>query len=388
MADENRPPIEPDDGFEDVPALTTPPGPIADFARRDLPPRPPHPGFFFATLWCVVFLVVTQFVPGIFGVVYGFVSVMSESAPEARDDGDPLDPPDLEEVVRRSLLPAMILAQVLSIAFSLLVLRLVIGPDWAREVALRAPSIEHVLLTLLMFPAVVLLANGSYALLKEVLPSLSDLLGIKGMPGMEDMVREFGAWPLPVAILIVGVGPGLGEELWCRAFLGRGLVGHYGVTAGVVLTSILFGAIHVDPRQGTMAALMGVVLHFVYLTSRSLWLPILLHFLNNSLAMIGVKVGGELAKLDQAPEQIPVILYYTAGGLLFAVAWALYQSRARLAEKSEIGWPWRPSFPSVAHPPKDSATVIYHPRVGFVPWFAVAVTAVAFTCVLILVLRG
>src|SRR5438874_282489 len=33
-------------------------------ARPPLPPGPPHPGFWWAVLWCLLMLIVTQFIPG------------------------------------------------------------------------------------------------------------------------------------------------------------------------------------------------------------------------------------------------------------------------------------------------------------------------------------
>jgi membrane protease YdiL (CAAX protease family) len=274
----------------------------------------------------------------------------------------------LEEVIELTVLPSMALSQIASISFSLLVLRLIVGPNWTREIALRKPSWTHFTLTLLLFPAVVILANGIYALMKELLPSLADLSGVEGMPGMEEMVKQFGEWPLPLAILMIGVGPGVGEELWCRGFLGRGLVGRYGLVFGVLWTSLLFGLIHIDPRQGTMAALMGIVLHLLYLFTRTLWMPILLHFLNNSLAMIGVKVGGELGKLDQAPEMIPSQLYAAAVVLFVVVGSAIYSCRARLRDLETDGGTWRPVYPGVAYPPAESITRVEHPPLHPIWW--------------------
>src|SRR5262245_47480070 len=41
----------------------------ADAARGALPPRPPHPGFWWAVLWCLGILAVTTVVPGVVSVV-------------------------------------------------------------------------------------------------------------------------------------------------------------------------------------------------------------------------------------------------------------------------------------------------------------------------------
>jgi membrane protease YdiL (CAAX protease family) len=244
----------------------------------------------------------------------------------------------------------------LVIGISLLVIRLVVGRDWPRQLALRAPSLVHTLIALAAFPGLVLAGNGSYDLLRNVfhLKSLSDL----GVPGMEEMVKVFNQWDLSLAVLLIGVGPGIGEELWCRGFLGRGLVGRYGPVLGVLFSSFFFGLIHVDPCQGTMAALLGIWLHFVYLTTRSLYLPMLLHFLNNSLAVSASRFSA-LKAVDQGAD-IPLAVYAAAGFLLLAVGWALYISRVRLVD--EHNHPFQPLYPGVAYPPPGSSVRLERPR--------------------------
>src|SRR5262249_19053252 len=144
------------------------------------------------------------------------------------------------------LMPTMALAQVMTILVSGLALLLMLGWRWPRRVGLRLPSAWHLLLTVLLVPALILLANGAYAIARRYLPGISDL----GLPGMEEMVRVFGTWPWYLAVLIIGLGPGIGEELWCRGFLGLGLFGRNGVVARVLVASFFFGLIHGDPRQG------------------------------------------------------------------------------------------------------------------------------------------
>jgi hypothetical protein len=186
---------------------------------------------------------------------------------------------------------------------------------------------------------------------------------------MEDMVKIFSQWPAAFAVLVIGVGPGIGEELWCRGFLGRGLVGTHGVLLGVLASSFFFGLIHLDPCQGTMAMLMGLWLHFVYLTTRSLWLPMLLHFLNNSFAVVAPRIP-QLETFDAKPSDIPLFVYLAGALLLAAVAYGLYRSRARLeAEGAEPILSWRPAYPGVEYPPSDSGRHVIHPPISL-PAFA------------------
>ncbi len=223
-----------------------------------------------------------------------------------------------------ALMAAVGFNQVMVIAFSLLVIRWVIGPDWFKELNLRRPAGRHIGLALLSLPAMWLLGNYSGSFFGSIFPSLFK---------MDQVGDLFSRWPWPLAVLIIGVGPGIGEELWCRGFLGRGLVGRYGVGLGVVFTSFFFGLIHVDPPQGAMAMLLGLWLHFVYLTTRSLYLPMLLHFLNNTLSVLVPRWLDPTAMevVDRTSTPLAWCLAGASLGLLLLVGWGLYRSRSRSA---------------------------------------------------------
>ena len=327
-------------------------------------PRWPHPNFWWSILWCILFLFVTQ-IPGAFVAIF-IIVVLALLAPQQYPIEVLGNPKQLmvSPAMNIALASAMFVAEALVISFSWLVIRLVVGRDWMRQLALRRPSLAHTLLALASFPALVLLANAAYVLLRNALhvPSLSDY----GLHGMEEMVTIFSSWPWAFAVLVIGLGPGIGEELWCRGFLGRGLVGNYGAFVGVVAASFFFGVIHVDPCQGAMAMCMGFWLHFVYLTSRSLWLPMLLHFLNNSFAVLITRVP-QLESIENKPSDIPIYVYVTSLFLLSAVAYALYQSRSRLAPQSPQQLIlWRPAYDSVEYPPEGSGMRVSHPLPS--PW--------------------
>ena len=53
-----------------------------------------------------------------------------------------------------------------------LIIRLVVGKDWKRELAMRLPSLPHLLLVLAGFPALPILASGAYLLAKEYIPGI------------------------------------------------------------------------------------------------------------------------------------------------------------------------------------------------------------------------
>lgn len=346
--------------------VSVPPGwtPSAGVPQRTLTQKPrwPHPNFWWSILWCFLFLIVTQ-IPG--GVIAAVIAVgLATMAPErfalqgVSDSSAALK----SDAMSIALMPGMFIIELSVIGFSLLIIRLVVGRDWTRQLALRRPSLAHTLLALASFPSLLILGSLAYDVIKNRLhlPSFADL-GWGG--GMEHAVRIFSNWPAAFAVLVIGFGPGIGEELWCRGFLGRGLVGNYGVVLGVIASSFFFGLIHLDPCQGTAAILMGLWLHFVYVTTRSMWLSMLLHTLNNSFAVLATRIPG-LEKIDDAGG-LPIVVLITSFLLLAGVAYALYQSRARLApEKPDQIVLWRPPYQGVEYPPPDSGMAVIHPTLS------------------------
>ena len=149
--------------------------------------------------------------------------------------------------------------------------------------------------------------------------------------------------------------PGLGEEIFARGFIGRGLVSRYGLVVGVTLTSFLFGAMHVDPVQGTGAMALGFALHYVYLMSRSLWAPIVLHTLNNASAFAfwatsqQVWVPGLTALPDGQVSHTPILLLLAS--FLSAAAWCWFLYRTRTRWHMPDGSLWNPGFPTAEMPP-------------------------------------
>ncbi len=323
--------------------------------------RPPHPGFLGALLGSLLYLIFLIVV--LASTFFVAVIVSAFSSPDWREYLDGLNAGEEGMAKLGALMgPAILAAYAASILVTWGVIRLVVGPDWRRSLALRRPSASHVALVLLAFPAFLLLPNLLQEWSRRLLP---------GWDTGDDFRTLFAHWPWWLGILAIGVGPGVGEELWCRGFLGRGLVGRYGVVAGVLLTSLFFGALHMYPPPYVLVtACMGLWLHFVYLTTRSLWLPILVHTLNNSLAFALTRLPeGHL--LEETLRQSPVLVYSGSALLLAAVAVALYRGRARLEGPA-------PPYPSVAHPSPESDAVVVRPGAGWVSWLVVLAAAAAF----------
>lgn len=77
------------------------------------------------------------------------------------------------------------------------------------------------------------------------------------------------------------------EEILFRGILLRGLLQHkVNAAVAIILSSFLFGIAHLNPWQFIGAGMLGAVFGFVYYRTKSLWLCIFLHALNNTISFL------------------------------------------------------------------------------------------------------
>jgi membrane protease YdiL (CAAX protease family) len=270
----------------------------------------PAPGWWEAVGWALVHFVVAQFIPFLILV---FWAVISGGGSET-----------IEEMVTANFLPAILCGQLLGVGLSVLALRARVGRDWMSAIYLRRPALVPCLLAVLSLPLFFLVAGGAVALVEHLLN-----LGEPSRQLIMDGHAQHGLW---FSLLVIAVGAAVNEELFCRGFLGRGLVGRHGVLVGVLCTSVIFALLHGNIVQGFFAFLLGCYVHLVYLKTRSLWVPILLHFLNNAHAVIVLTLLGEEGDTFEPAWNDPAFWVGLAIGVaVLAVsivsAWRLYRLR-------------------------------------------------------------
>jgi len=302
--------------LEDIPTVEA----VEEFAP--VKRRKPGFGIIKALLWCLLFLLVTQVLPA----VAILAPLLLEKFPQLKDKlavDEFLKSNELKQATQAAILTAPVCGAL----FSILMLRLVVGRNWKRRIALRLPHIEHVVLVIMLaLPFMIF----NMALESVLSPIFRNNLGGREL---EEFMREMQTWPIWILVLGISVGPAISEELWCRGFLGQGLANRYGMWGGVLATSFLFGLIHMNPLQSTMAVLMGIALHLVYLATRSILIPMLLHFLNNAIAILAEVPDSPLPigkSLEHALEHSPALTLLAAFFFAVVIATAFYQSRVRI----------------------------------------------------------
>jgi len=149
--------------------------------------------------------------------------------------------------------------------------------------------------------------------------------------------RDGGGEAVALAVLAIGIAPGLCEELLFRGALQRWLRRKLAArqargAAGlaVLCAAAAFGALHWDPIHSPLAFLLGLYLGVAALLSGEVWTPIACHTANNLLA-VAAGLWLSPAPPDAAPagsaSAIAAICSVLIG--LACLAWVMRRVRPR-----------------------------------------------------------
>jgi membrane protease YdiL (CAAX protease family) len=133
---------------------------------------------------------------------------------------------------------------------------------------------------------------------------------------------------LIMSLFLVGVTPAIGEELLYRGIIQPKLQkitdnAHW----GVIFAALLFSLNHFQFDRFLPFAMLGLILGYSYHYSRNLWVPIILHFINNSFQVImlyGMKDQMEEIDFTQIPDIPDLALYISilaTFGLFILLKW-------------------------------------------------------------------
>jgi CAAX protease family protein len=126
-----------------------------------------------------------------------------------------------------------------------------------------------------------LAAIGAYLVLAAVYTA------VFGTPEQEDIAESFGT--VPVQILLIVIAAPVSEEVCFRGMLFGGLRERMPRIAAALLSGLIFGALHALAGLSAVPPLIafGVILALLYEKTGSIVPGILLHMLNNSVALLG-----------------------------------------------------------------------------------------------------
>lgn len=125
-------------------------------------------------------------------------------------------------------------------------------------------------------------------------------------------------------VFVVAVIPALCEETFFRGFVQKSFENKFKPAWSILLTSVFFGIYHFNPYGLIALIALGVYFGFAAYTSNSIFIPMILHFLNNFFAVSAYLILGdeELISSNVAPDND--ILFHIISFLILSLIFSLF----------------------------------------------------------------
>ena len=140
---------------------------------------------------------------------------------------------------------------------------------------------------LIFFTGVFLAENIYSSVMYEIFPEQYEGLN-QGLA--ETLVGD----NLLVSILIVALAPAICEEMMFRGFIFSGFRSRYKIVGSVIITSLIFGIYHTSLLRLVSTTMLGAGLAIIVYYTKSIFPSMVMHFMNNSIAVIGMFYPGVL----------------------------------------------------------------------------------------------
>ncbi|MCY6372744.1 CPBP family intramembrane glutamic endopeptidase [Clostridium ganghwense] len=148
---------------------------------------------------------------------------------------------------------------------------------------------------------------------------------IKMNPVIQKAFEELAVSPI-VLILTVAVLAPIFEEVIFRGIILNGMAKRLNTKIAIIISAFLFALVHMNLVQGINAFLLGILLGFIYLKTRSIYLSIFAHFINNS---VGIMIAGAMEKLAFRNELIFQIIVTIVGAIIMICGCLWYRKNGK-----------------------------------------------------------
>ena len=120
--------------------------------------------------------------------------------------------------------------------------------------------------------------------------------------------------PVWITLISVSVFAPLFEEWLCRGIVLRGLLQKTHPVSAILVSAAFFAVLHMNPWQALPAFLLGILFGYVYYRTGSLRLTMLMHCVNNTMAVLFSKIPS----LEEAESFSDVLSPWAYAGIFVA----------------------------------------------------------------------
>lgn len=156
------------------------------------------------------------------------------------------------------------------------------------------------------------------------------------LPNYDQMLEDYQTMfaGIDMVYLFIGgviIGP-ICEEIIFRGIIEEGFLETYTPNKAVLFSAMIFGGIHLVPLQVLSAFLAGILLGWIYWKTRSLWIVMILHIVNNYIAFTFSDFDTHSAKGLFSND----LLYYGSFVVALVLMYGAYVLFKRIAEREEV----------------------------------------------------
>ncbi len=140
----------------------------------------------------------------------------------------------------------------------------------------------------------------------------------------ESLLRAQSAPEVLLVIVVVAVVPSLCEEFLFRGLAQKSFEQKYKPFLSILITSLFFGLYHFNPYGLIALITLGMYFGYAAYVSNSIFIPIILHFTNNFLAVLAFLTLGNEELLKSNPKVTGSILSYVITFIIFLSLFILF----------------------------------------------------------------
>lgn len=136
---------------------------------------------------------------------------------------------------------------------------------------------------------------------------------------MQQFLKARNVFDVIINVFIIALLPAVCEEVCFRGALQRIMI-HLTKNAwtGIIFTSILFSALHLQFQGFLPRMFLGMILGAIYWYSGSLWPSIIAHFVNNAIQVVVVSYAPEY--IEKNPP-VSIFIALASGLLIAGILW-------------------------------------------------------------------
>jgi membrane protease YdiL (CAAX protease family) len=150
-----------------------------------------------------------------------------------------------------------------------------------KRLRLNAISYETLVYTIMLSLGIIILSDELDRMIQSFFPAPEYIVDLNGLLRPDTLL---GFILLFIAVAIVAP---VGEELLFRGFFQQALEKHWNdVTRAILMTALLFSMIHMNPYWFAQIYILGVLLGYIAWKSKSVIPALVLHGMNNAMAML------------------------------------------------------------------------------------------------------